>query len=119
MGDQEDPHDHMSYDFCSTKRGDDGGEGIYASTARKRTYSERSDNTETDQGLTMHSTEQSPDPQPPHAAESMTDAEMQQFLWDWGFSGDDTISPAIWRPARDRWSRTPSVSTSFSCKERN
>lgn len=52
--------------------------------------------------------EKSPDPQPPHAAESMTDAEMQQFLWDWGFSGDDTISPAIWRPARDRWSRTSS-----------
>lgn len=106
----------MSYDSCSTKRGDDGGEGIYASTARKRTYSERSGNTETEQGLTMQSTEQSPDPQPPHAAESMTDAEMQQFLWDWGFSGDDIISPAIWRPARDRWSRTPSVSTSLSCK---
>ncbi len=116
MGDQEDPHDHMSDDFCFTKQGDDDGEGIYASTARECTYSERSDQTETDQGLTIQSTEQSPDPQPPHAAASMTDVEMQQSFWDWNFSGVDTISPAIRRPARVRWSRTPSVSTPFPCK---
>jgi len=118
MGDQEDPHDHMSDDSCSTKRWDDDREGIYASTARKRTYSERSGHTETDQGLTLQPIEQSPDPQPPHAAASMTDAEMQHSLWDCIFSDVDTIAPATRRPGRVRWSRTPSVSTLFSCKNR-
>jgi hypothetical protein len=112
MGDQVDPHDHMSDDSCSTKREDDDGEGIYASTARKRTFSERSGHIETDQGLTMQPTEQSSDPQPPHDECSMTDAQMQDSFWDWV----DDYEPPNRRP-RDR-TRTPSVSTPFSCKNR-